>query len=87
MKQQVLPSWNLTQNYLKMTLKLHKNGDWAAIRNKSTSRRAEFTSSATLQAACGKRLQLHALQLASKANSTREISGLRLTQKLFLGEP
>ena len=39
-------------------------------------RRAKFTSSALLQAVCGKQLQRHALQLASKANLTREIPEL-----------
>ncbi len=39
---------------------------------------ADFTGSAVLQSACGSRLQLHALRLASPANST--IAQFRLIQ-------
>jgi len=39
-------------------------------------RRAKFASSATLQAISSIPLRLHVLQLAAKANLTREISGL-----------
>ena len=40
--------------------------------------RGDFISSASLQVICGRLLQQHALQLAAKANSIREISGLNL---------
>ncbi len=50
----------------------------------SPFRRAEFISSTSLQVICGRRLQLHALQLAAKTNSTREISGL---SNIEIGQP
>ncbi len=43
----------------------------------SPFRRADFTSSDTLQPIRVRLLQLHGLHLSAKANSPREISGLK----------